>query len=109
VNIALTNGRWPLGLARRFLLLVGLFVALVELAHSSETPALIIRPNADAGPTQISVGIWMADISNIDSAQQNFTAELAVVLRWEDSRLAHTGKGLCATRSNRFGILELAS
>ena len=36
----------------------------------------------------------MADISNIDSAQQNFTAEVAVVLRWKDSRLAHTGKGI---------------
>jgi Neurotransmitter-gated ion-channel ligand binding domain. len=94
VNIALTNGRNPLGLLRRFLLLGGLFVASVELAHSSETPALIDRPNADSGSTQISVGIWMADISNIDSAQQNFTAELAVVLRWKDSRLAHTGKGI---------------
>src|SRR5882724_2965983 len=79
---------------RRFLLLAGLFVTSVELAHSSEAPALIDRPNADSGPTQISVGIWVADISNIDSAQQNFTAELAVVLRWKDSRLAHTGKGI---------------
>ena len=94
MNIALTNGRKPLGLLRRFLLLAGLFVTSVELAHSSEAPALIDRPNADSGPTQISVGIWMADISNIDSAQQNFTAELAVVLRWKDSRLAHTGKGI---------------
>ena len=41
MNIALTNGRRPLGLGRRFLLLAGLFVASVELAHSSETPALI--------------------------------------------------------------------
>ena len=94
MNIALTNGRRPLGLRRRFLTLAGLFVASVELAHSSETPALIDRPNAGSGPTQISVGIWVADISNIDSAQQNFTAEVAVVLRWKDSRLAHTGKGI---------------
>src|SRR6266571_6109850 len=43
---------------------------------------------------RLTVGIWVADISNIDSAQQNFTAELAVVLRWQDSRLAHTGKGV---------------
>ena len=94
MNIALTNGRKPLGLLRRFLLLAGLFVTSVELAHSSEAPALIDRPNADSGPTKISVGIWVADISNIDSAQQNFTAEVAVVLRWKDSRLAHTGKGI---------------
>jgi neurotransmitter-gated ion-channel len=36
----------------------------------------------------------VVDISNIDSAQQNFTADVAVVLRWRDPRLAHTGTGL---------------
>jgi gamma-aminobutyric acid receptor subunit beta len=77
----------------RFPLLVG-FALSIRLTLGSETPALIDRPNADSGPTQISVGIWVADISNIDSAQQNFTAELAIVLRWKDSRLAHTGKGI---------------
>ena len=77
----------------RFPLLV-VFALSIRLALGSEAPALIDRPNADSGPTQISVGIWVADISDIDSAQQNFTAELAVVLRWKDSRLAHTGKGI---------------
>ncbi len=77
----------------RFPLLV-VFVLSIRLTLGSEAPALIDRPNADSGPTQISVGIWVADISNIDSVQQNFTAELAVVLRWKDSRLAHTGKGI---------------
>src|SRR5260370_34071671 len=72
--------------------LLVLFATSIQLALGSEAPALIDRPNADSGPTQISVGIWVADISNIDSAQQTFTAEIAVVLRWKDSRLAHTGK-----------------
>src|SRR6266513_2731827 len=81
----------------RFPLLV-LFALSIRLTLGSEAPALIDRPNADSGPTQISVGIWVADISNIDSAQQNFTAELAVVLRWQDSRLAHTGKGIVGSR-----------
>ena len=57
-------------------------------------PPLIDRPNADSGPTEISVGIWIADITSIDSAQQTFTAEIAVVLRWKDPRLAHTGNGV---------------
>ena len=74
--------------------LLAVFALSIRLTLGSEAPALIDRPNADSGPTQISVGIWVADISNIDSAQQNFTAELAVVLRWKDSRLAHTGKGI---------------
>src|SRR6266404_5931778 len=76
-----------------FRLLV-LFAISIQVVRSAETPALIDRPNADSGPTEISVGIWVIDISSIDSALQNFTAELAVVLRWTDSRLAHTGKGV---------------
>jgi hypothetical protein len=61
--------------------------------RSAETPALIERPGSGNGPTQVSVGIWIVDINNIDSAQQNFTADIAIVLRWTDARLAHTGMG----------------
>jgi len=74
--------------------LLVLFATSIQLALGSEAPSLIDRPNADSGPTQISVGIWVADISSIDSAQQTFTAEIAVVLRWKDPRLAHTGNGV---------------
>ena len=76
-------------------ILVVVFVAMsIQLVRSAETPALIERPNADSGPTEISVGMWVIDISSIDSAQQTFTAEIAVVLRWKDLRLAHTGNGV---------------
>ena len=75
-------------------LLVVLFAMSIQLVRSAETPALIERPNADSGPTEISVGIWIVDIGGIDSAQQTFTAEVAAVLRWRDPRLAHTGKGI---------------
>jgi Neurotransmitter-gated ion-channel ligand binding domain/Neurotransmitter-gated ion-channel transmembrane region len=75
--------------------LLVLFATSIQLALGSEAPALIDRPNADSGgPTQISVGIWVVDINSIDSAQQTFTAEIAVVLRWKDPRLAHTGNGV---------------
>ncbi len=76
------------------------FTFLVLLATSiqpglgAEAPMVIDRPAADFGPTQVFVGMWVVDISNIDSAQQNFTAEIAVVLRWKDSRLAHAGNGV---------------
>src|SRR3954447_13584803 len=62
--------------------------------RGAEAPTVIDRPAADAGPTEVSVGIWIVDISNIDSAQQSFTAEIALVLRWKDPRLAHTGSGV---------------
>ena len=53
----------------------------IQLVHSAETSAPIERPEAEKGPTQVSVGIWIVDITNIDSAQQNLTADIAVVLR----------------------------
>src|ERR1700730_1316878 len=75
-------------------LVVSILVRSIQLASSAEVPPLIDRPNADSGPTEISVGMWVVDISSIDSAQQTFTAEIAVVLRWKDPRLAHTGSGV---------------
>src|SRR6266566_431189 len=75
-------------------LVVSILVRSIQLASSAQMPPLIDRPNADSGPTEISVGMWVVDISSIDSAQQTFTAEIAVVLRWKDPRLAHTGNGV---------------
>jgi len=71
-----------------------LLATSIRVGWCAETAALIERPAAEAGPTQVSVGMWMVDISNIDSAQQNFTGDIAIVLRWKDVRLAHTGTGL---------------
>jgi Neurotransmitter-gated ion-channel ligand binding domain len=72
-----------------------LFLAMsVDFMRGADASAVIERPAAEAGPTQVSVGIWTVDISAIDSAQQNFTADIAIVLRWQDPRLAHSGTGL---------------
>jgi Neurotransmitter-gated ion-channel ligand binding domain len=80
---------------KRILFPFVVFVAMsIQFARGAETPAPIERPPSGNGPTQISVGIWVVDITNIDGAQQNFTADIAVVFRWKDSRLAHTGKGI---------------
>jgi hypothetical protein len=38
--------------------------------------------------------MWFVDVHSIDSAQQSFTADIAIVLRWKDPRLAHTGSGV---------------
>jgi hypothetical protein len=80
---------------KRIVFLPIVFVAMsIQLVRSAETSVPIERPEAEKGPTQVSVGIWIVDITNIDSAQQNFTTDIAVVLRWKDVRLAHTGTGL---------------
>jgi Neurotransmitter-gated ion-channel ligand binding domain/Neurotransmitter-gated ion-channel transmembrane region len=83
-------------MSKRFcsVLVVSVLVRSIQLASSAEVPPIIDRPNADSGPTEISVGMWMTDISSIDSAQETFTAEIAVVLRWKDPRLVHTGDGV---------------
>ena len=73
---------------------VVLLAMSIQFARGAEMPTVIDRPRAQDGPTQVSVGIWIADITSIDSAQQSFTAEIAVVLRWKDPRLAHTGNGV---------------
>src|ERR1700736_4708477 len=74
--------------------LVTLLVMSILHARGTEMPVVIDRPAAADGPTQVSIGIWIVDVSNIDSAQQSFTADIAVVLQWKDARLAHTGAGL---------------
>jgi Neurotransmitter-gated ion-channel ligand binding domain/Neurotransmitter-gated ion-channel transmembrane region len=80
---------------KRVLCSLGSLIAiLLAHVHGAEVPAVIDRPNADTGPTQVSVGIWIVDISGIDSAQQTFTADVATVLRWKDPRLTHTGSGV---------------
>jgi hypothetical protein len=78
---------------KRILIAVLLTMSILP-ARGAETPTLIERPAAQAGPTQVSVGIWIVDVSNIDSAQQNFTADIALVLHWKDPRLTHPGTGL---------------
>src|SRR5260370_16688916 len=94
VNIAPNHCREPLNLWKGVLVLAALLAASLQLSHGAETRTLIGRPDPDSGPTQVSVDIFFVDINSIDSAQQTFTADIAVVLRWKDTRLAHTGSGV---------------
>src|SRR4029077_1083194 len=75
-------------------LLVLLLAMSIQFARGAEMPTVIDRPRAQDEPTQVSVGIWIADITSIDSAAHSFTAEIAVGLRWKDPLLAHTGNGV---------------
>ena len=76
------------------IVIAAVFALSIQASHSAETPVVIERPGTDNGATEISTGIWVVDIDKIDSAEQSFTAEIALVLRWKDSRLAHTGSGI---------------
>ncbi len=73
-------------------------ISPVRDGHCAEAPLASLveigRPAAESGPARISVGMWMADISQIDSAAQTFTANLFVVQIWRDPRLAHGQPGI---------------
>ncbi len=53
------------------------------------------RPQgADGGATKVYVAMGLLDVDEIDSAEQNFTANLFVSIRWQDDRLKHDGPGV---------------
>lgn len=45
------------------------------------------RPNAGSGATEVSVGLYLIDVSRVNGADQSFTADLFILLRWHDPRL----------------------
>src|SRR6266700_6104420 len=94
MNLVATRRYVSLWRSLRFLSLTARCAISIQLLRAAEKPAVIDRPNPDSGPTEVSVGIWVVDINSIDSAQQSFTADVAVVLQWKDPRLAHTRGGV---------------
>jgi hypothetical protein len=50
------------------------------------------RPEQD-GPTRVSAQVYVVDISRIDGANQSLNADVFVVLRWKDGRLADPSAG----------------
>jgi len=54
----------------------------------------VSRPGPeDGGPTRVYVAMGLLDIDEIDTAEQNFTANLYLAVRWHDPRLIHDGPG----------------
>ncbi len=75
----------------QFILLFCIFFGILYAEVAFAQQRQFVRPDAKAGPTTVSVAIWVLDIDNIDSAQQNFVANVFVALRWKDNRLAYRG------------------
>jgi hypothetical protein len=48
-----------------------------------------VRPDAGGPPTEVSVGIRMIDLTEINDVSQTMTGDFAVRLTWTDPRLAH--------------------
>lgn len=47
------------------------------------------RPNPSQGPTPVKFLVYVLNISKVDDAGQNFTANVFLRLRWKDPRLAN--------------------
>ena len=75
-----------------------LFGFLLMPGMSAQAEEFFSRPEAAAGPTNVEVGIWVVDIDSIDSVQQNFIANIFILMKWRDPRLAHGGKGVLKRR-----------
>ncbi len=82
------------GVAR--LVVLALVLASPSFAQDGPVPAsaalagqiAAARPNPEAGPTRVSIGLYVIDISKIDAVEQSMTADFAVRLTWQDPRLA---------------------
>jgi hypothetical protein len=68
-----------------------MFVWFVFMAGPSLASADLGRPVTDEGPTQVYVVLFVVDLNNIDSANQEFEANVFAHIRWTDSRLTHDG------------------
>jgi hypothetical protein len=71
--------------------LVSLFFVIPSAAAVNNGPVVPVKvthPNAGKSPTLVSTRIYVIDIDDINGAEQNFTANFAVRLTWNDPRLA---------------------
>jgi hypothetical protein len=71
-------------------ILFGIFYTEVASAQQRQ----FTRPDARTGPTTVSVLVWVIDIDSINSAQQNYVANVFIALQWKDSRLSYRGKDI---------------
>lgn len=76
----------------RFLLSCIFMCTLFSVVSNSNAIELMGRPSIEEGPTKVSFLIFVIDIDEINGAEQNFTANVVLRLRWKDKRLAKDTK-----------------
>jgi hypothetical protein len=77
------------GPARNRIGQAGVLVWLLLLVGSAPAVAMDAgMPNPPASPTVVKVGIFLADIIDLDEMDETFQAELIILAEWTDPRLA---------------------
>lgn len=76
----------------------------VESLRESPIVPLIPRPDPEGTSTIVHVRIVVVDVSTIHIAEQTFTADFVLILKWRDPRLAlEDGHGSEGPRTVEFG------
>ena len=70
-----------------------IFLLLLILSMSQSALANISRPGEQGQPTKVYVSMFIMDLDAVDTAEQNFIANVFFVYRWHDPGLAHEGPG----------------
>jgi hypothetical protein len=53
----------------------------------------VTRPDPDGTPTLVGVGVFLQDLASLSDVDQTLDADLYVVARWRDARLADAARG----------------
>ena len=90
------------------LALTALPLSAQETAADCTVPASVAatRPDPEDVPTEVAVGLYVIDVTEIDDVRQTFTADLHLAVSWHDPRLgeASLGRSLAACR---LGLSEI--
>jgi len=78
-------------LCRGALLWISACGLLLALLLCTPAKALELPPVKGPPPHQVYIDVFVIDVDSIDSAEQNFTANIFYRLRWNDPGLAHSG------------------
>ena len=86
---------------RIFLFICLSAVALAANAQSDSVAADLMgtRPNAGGEPDEITVGLGVLDIAEINDREQVFMADLYILVEWQDPRLAVDGDAVGELRT----------
>ena len=69
------------------------------MINTSPIQSYLARPNAEFGPTEVMVGIYIKDIFKVDEIDQTFEVDFWLELRWQDERLISCPE---KTKTNTF-------
>jgi len=72
---------------RGILLFCAYLLILFLVVSDCSAIELLDRPSAEGEPTEVSFFIFVLDIDDINGAEQNFIANIALRLQWKDERL----------------------